>query len=227
MTALQEHRLRTPVDSVRPALAGGLSLGVLAVAADLLPDGSAVRAVATPVLSGGLSWGLGALAAGALARRAVRAALAGGLLLVVAVVAYYAAVLAFGLRTEAGGRAVLLAASVWLGLALVGGPILGLLGWVARHGAPNPSAAAVGVLAGALMSQGLSYAVSEPDLVLQWPPSSNAVVVWLVTVVPLAAAVAWGTRLRRVGVALGSCLVAAAVGAAAWSVATSVLRPPV
>ncbi len=142
-----------PVSVALPvAVAVGVTLGLLAVGVDQV----GLR-ILVLVFSTRLSWGLAAVAAGALSRRPLVAAAAGLLVMLTAVVAYYAGNDLFGVRESAGTGALVRAGVLWGALALVGGPAAGLAGWVARFRSRRTSSAAWGVMAGMLMGQWVSW----------------------------------------------------------------------
>ncbi len=183
----------------------GIVLGLLAIGVDQF----GMSRILVLVFSTGLSWGLAAVVLGALSRRPAVAAGAALLVMLSAVVTYYAGNDLFGLRENAGSAALLRAGMLWGALALVGGPAAGLAGWVARFGSRQQSSAAWGVMAGMLMGQGV-YWVWQHGVLLD-VVTLPALVLPILLVIP---------GLRRGGalVALGALAVTAVVAAVAWRV---------
>ena len=88
---------------------------------------------------------------GAAALRALTGALYGLLSLLVAVAAYYLLIAVFDVGVRATGASH--AATVWGGVALVAGPVMGLAGGVWRHGAGPVRSVAVATLAAGLLAE--------------------------------------------------------------------------
>ncbi|GAA5196248.1 DUF6518 family protein [Rugosimonospora acidiphila] len=106
----------------------------------------------------GAVWSLAAFGAGAaLPVRGFRAAVAGTLVLVGAVVGYYGSTTAF-LRDDVS-RAALTGPAVWIAVAVVAGPIFGVAGALSRAGRPVYRAAALGALGAVFVAEGLYLAV--------------------------------------------------------------------
>jgi len=102
-----------------------------------------------------------AFALGASARTIPTGALRGLIGLLSAVAAYYllVATLGHGIRVVGAGHA----ATIWGAVALLAGPLLGLAGATWRRGQGWPRVVAVGLLAAALMAEGLVYGVGRRE----------------------------------------------------------------
>jgi uncharacterized protein DUF6518 len=94
---------------------------------------------------------------GASARTIPTGALRGVIGLLSAVVVYYVLTGVFGQGFRALGASH--AATIWGGVALLAGPLLGGAGAVWRHGSGWPRAVSVGVLASALVAEGFVFGV--------------------------------------------------------------------
>lgn len=136
-----------------PSTFVGLVLGGLAVFVDeaTLPN------VVVVLSSSGLSWGAGALLMGALSPTMRWSSIAGATTLVVAVVAYYSINHLFGIRA-ATGDALSRAGLIWTAVGVVGGSVLGGLGWYLRFGDDGKRGMTAGALSGILMGQGVAWA---------------------------------------------------------------------
>lgn len=188
----------------------GASLGALAVFVDEINFVGARLLLV--FVSTGLSWGAAAILMGAVSRERFVACVAGTLVLVSAVAAYYGLHGSLGLR-DAPADALWEAGRSWGMAALVGGPFLGFFGWGYRFGGRRESSIALGVLCGLLLGQGLRWALRygiNPDPVL-----TSALVGPLILL-------ALGLRGRSLPLATAALLVTAAFAAAAWSVLESI-----
>jgi hypothetical protein len=135
-------------------LAGGL-LGATSWLADQLqyPYGLLLPANAIG------AWLAVAFVLGAVARTIPTGALRGLIGLLSAVAVYYVLIALFGQGFRALGASH--AATIWGGVALVAGPLLGLAGAVWRHGHGWPRAAAVALLAAALIAEGVAFGATS------------------------------------------------------------------
>jgi hypothetical protein len=133
------------------SIVGGAALGLAAWVSDQLgyPLGLLIPANAIGV------WLTVAFVLGGSARTLPTGALRGLIGLLAAVVAYYLlnAVFAQGYRAIGASHA----ATVWGGVALIAGPIMGGAGAVWRHGTGWPRAIGVAVLSAALVGEGLVF----------------------------------------------------------------------
>jgi Family of unknown function (DUF6518) len=134
---------------------------------------------------------------GASARTIPTGALRGLIGLLSAVAAYYALIAIFGQGFRAIGASH--AATIWGGVALVAGPIMGLAGGAWRHATGWPRAFAVGVLAAALIAEGFVFGAGRLVHVDQLAVDPGALV--LAVEMLLGAALPWlllrrGERLR-------------------------------
>ena len=196
--------------AVSVALAIGVSLGALAVVVDEV-DFRGARVILLFV-STGLSWGAAAILVGAFSRQRAMACVAATVVLGSAIAAYYGLNQSLGLR-DAPGAALLSEARLWGIAAVVGGPILGFLGWTYRFGERRASSIALGALCGLLLGQGLRLALRygiSPD------PVFTAALLG-----PFVVLIA-GLRGRSVLLAGGALCVTAIFAAAAWSVLESI-----
>lgn len=135
------------------ALLLGASLGVLGAVTDALGSGyppSDTWRAASVVANFALVWAGSAVLAGWIARHSGLAAITGLATLVTAVVTYYAYGLLVGNHAEAGVSAIGHAARFWLVVAVIGGPVLGVIGAMCRLGGPLGLAARLVVPLGLL-----------------------------------------------------------------------------
>jgi hypothetical protein len=139
------------------------------------------------------AWLAAAFVLGASARTIGTGALRGLIGLLAAVGAYYALIAVLGVGFRALGASH--AATVWGLVALVAGPLLGLAGATWRHGSGWPRALAVGLLAGALVAEGLAFGAARWSSVGEVADDPGA---WL-----LAAEVLIGVALPAVLLASG------------------------
>lgn len=204
-----------------------VSLGLLAFAADFV-DGAAGRVVAG-LTSSGFVWGLVAFLAGRAATGARQAAGGAAVLLVVATLLYYLLVLVVSRRwsgatledgTSAdlqGLRSIAVMTTVWLVGSLIAGPILGLLGYVARTGRTLSAAVAAGVTCGLLSGEGWQTLIRVQPWLLpaagsRWTDFVHGVVVSeLVKTALLLAVLVWLVRAHHLRRGLPMLLVAATV----------------
>ena len=130
-----------------------------------------VRAAAI-VLNLATTWAALAFLTGRASGTPVGAAVAGTVVLWVAVLGYYAYGGLFGDRADVGWQTLLRAARVWVALADFTGPVFGLLGWWRRHGRQAASAAATTIpllaLAEVFVRIGWSPAELSSDPVIGW-----------------------------------------------------------
>jgi len=162
--------------------AAGLLLGIAARSLDLLPP-PWMWELAGLVSSVG-SWGLFAVVVGFIAASRKRAAIGAATGLAIASLVYYALSFAGGRwqtqfseafseapDPQAGLNVLLRSLALWLAASLVGGPVLGLVGWVIRHAPPPASAlvAAVGavLLSGATAARLWAYSTFDPRSLLE------------------------------------------------------------
>jgi hypothetical protein len=148
------------------SIVGGAALGIIAWWTDQLgfPWTAYIPANAIG------AWIAVAFVLGASARTIPTGALRGLIGLLSAVAAYY---LLTGLLGE-GFRAIGAshAATVWGAVALIAGPLMGLAGATWRHGHGRPRAIAVGLLAAALIAEGLVFGAGRwehPDQLIHDP----------------------------------------------------------
>jgi len=148
---------------------------------------------------------------GASARTIPTGALRGLVGLLAAVAAYYLlfAVLGHGIRVIGAAHA----ATIWGGVALVAGPILGAAGAVWRRGAGWPRAIAVALLAAALIAEGVVFGAKRLVAVDELIHDPGALILAAEIVAGLA--IPWlllrrGERLRGYLATLTLALVAAA-----------------
>jgi hypothetical protein len=204
------RQLRRATTALPLAIGAGVALGIAAWWSDELgyPAGALVPANAVG------AWGLVAFASGSGARTVPGSAFRGLFALVAAVAAYYLAyaVLGDGWRSLGAARA----ATIWGGMALVAGPVLGLAGGVWRYGRGPWRASAVGLPAGILVIEGLLAGLGRSDAVA---------VVLLVEVgvgILLPVALLRGSRARAV--AWAATAVVALIGAFGLTVVIPALR---
>ena len=131
--------------------AAGLLLGIAARSLDLLPP-PWMWELAGLVSSVG-SWGLFAVVVGFIAASRKRAAIGAATGLAIASLVYYALSFAGGRwqtqfseafsdvpDPQAGLNVLVRSLALWLAASLIGGPVLGIVGWVIRHATPRASA---------------------------------------------------------------------------------------
>jgi hypothetical protein len=188
------------------AVGVGAVLAGLAVVVDEVALPASALLIA--IFSTGLSWGVAAAGMGAVAAGRAAAATSGLLVLVTAVGGYYLINFLFALR-DTSGSALLRAGLLWGIAALMGGPILGLLGWHTRFGDDRQRSVAYGVLAGLLLGQGLRWA-------LRYGLSPHPVFTTAL-VVPLLIFFA-GVRGRAVGSGVLALVIVAVASAQVWRV---------
>ncbi|WP_285745844.1 DUF6518 family protein [Lentzea sp. NBRC 105346] len=162
------------------SVVGGLAIGV---ATNLLQG--VLPGHFNSIANSGSVWVVGAFVAGALATR--RAPLLGLLTQVFAVVGYYGYAELFR-----DGMGSAYAPAVWLGFALVGGPIFGLAGTWWRRGAGRRPIMGAGLLGGVFGMDGLWHL-----MVLHYLPTGMAFCV-VAVLVPLALGRTWRERLLGV-----------------------------
>jgi hypothetical protein len=133
------------------SILGGAALGSAAWVSDQLgyPLGLLIPANAIGV------WLAAAFVLGGSARTIPTGALRGLIGLLSAVVAYYVLIATLGEGVRAIGASH--AATVWGGVALLAGPLMGGAGAVWRHGSGWPRAIGVAVLAAALVGEGVVF----------------------------------------------------------------------
>lgn len=144
----------------------GIGLGLAAYIPDMLDDAAAPYA--NPFFSSGFAWGFIALLAGYLTRRERASIAVGGATLTFAVITYYCLILFVnqrwyvdalnsedGLASSAGLDSVARSIAFWVFGAVVGGAIMGWLGWASRETSARRSSAVLGVILGLLTGEGL------------------------------------------------------------------------
>ena len=129
----------------------GVALGALAWVSDRLPYPWEAISPANAI---GAWVGLGFIL-GASARTVPTGALRGLIGLLSAVAAYYVLIAVFGAGIRAIGATH--AATIWGSVALVAGPVFGLAGGAWRHWRGTPRELAVGMLAAALVAEGIVF----------------------------------------------------------------------
>lgn len=210
MSVVRSSRtLRAPVALIAALLVGAL-LGALAVLIDEVPVERARLFLA--FVSTGLSWGAAAIMLGAASRERVVAGVAGLVVLGAAVGTYYLLNHQMGLR-DTTGQALLRAGQLWGLAALIGGPVLGSLGWSMRFGNRQEGSIALGVLCGLLLGQGLRWAIVyglSPHPVLT-PALLLPLIIFAI-----------GVRGRSMPYALGGLAVSAIASAGVWTVLESI-----
>ncbi len=207
-----EREARSAVSVWVLAVAAAIFIGSFAIAVDYLPSATALLVVA----STGLSWAGTAALMGAWSPRPSSASVSGLLVLVGAVATYY---IGIGLFTERGGvgaSALAEAGYVWGLVALVGGPLIGVLGWFARKGTVTQRSIAWGGAGGLLMSQGV-YLLARITRDGLWSEGGPANVLAILLVAIPAALVMVGARRASLGLALITMIGVSVVGAAVWS----------
>lgn len=187
--------------AVATALAAGIALGLLALAVDHQPARLLVI-----VFSSGLSWGAAAIGIGAASRDRLTAALAGLLLLLSAVIAYYVGNRVLNLR-DVGWASLFSASRIWGAVAVAGGPVAGLAGWHARFGDRRERPVAWGVFSGLMWGQGVQWAVS-------YGISPDPLLVLALAIPPLA--LAYGIRRGGAPYAIPALLASTAASAILW-----------
>jgi hypothetical protein len=105
------------------------------------------------------AWLAVAFVLGAVARTVPTGALRGVIGLLTAVAVYYVLIAAFGQGFRVIGASH--AATIWGGVALVAGPLLGFAGAVWRHWRGWPRAAAVALFAAALIAEGVAFGATR------------------------------------------------------------------
>lgn len=158
---------------------------------------------------------------GALARSIPTAAIKGLVGLLSAVGAYYLLIGVLGEGFRAIGASH--AASVWGAVALLAGPVMGAAGGLWRHRRGWPRAIAVGLLASALLAEGIGFGLARWAHLEQLPSDPGAVIL----VVEAALGLALPFVLLPAGERFRGYVAAAAiglVGAAAIGPVTDLLR---
>jgi hypothetical protein len=186
------------------AIAGaGLLLGTMTLAGQAaLPTGW------DRLANSGALWLLGASLAGSRSPTDRSAAVAGVVVLVAAVIGYYAAAVAAG--AAAGTRIM----AIWIGTALVGGPVYGLAGRWWRHEPGGRRILGIGLMGGILAAEGVSTLLRIPDL---------AAAGWLEVVAGIVLTVVLGrsARERLQGLVVAAGVVA--IGVAAYELLDRVI----
>ena len=161
-----------PIRAFTLLIALGLAVGVLTVVGQgALPGDWHTWA------NSGAVWLATAFFAGSFMPTDRAAAAAGVLLLVGAVVGYYASVPLIVEGAAAGARSVI----IWVIVALVGGPVFGVAGRWWRSDRPRRRIAALGSLGGVFFAEGLDRLVRNPHLgTMGWTMMAVGVVVPLI-----------------------------------------------
>ncbi len=150
--------LPSSVSVLIAALVGG-AVGTLEAVAD--SSAGLVHGALNVITGSGAGWLLATLLCGALSRRLAAAIVTGVATLCATVVSYYTVSPLLG-PAGRGPVDLTAAAMAWGGLAIVAGPIFGVLGWLLRQGTRAARTWAVGLAGGALASQGV-YLLSSGD----------------------------------------------------------------
>ena len=140
-------RQTSPLATAVAVVVAGLTLGFLTLLGQTALDGAWLALV-----NSGAMWLLPAFVAGAAMRTDPAAALAGAGLLVAAVIGYYAPVPLVVEGAAASSRSV----AIWSATALVGGPVYGVAGGWWRGAGGWRRVAALGLLGGAFVAEGLA-----------------------------------------------------------------------
>jgi hypothetical protein len=198
--ALYDHPSMGPSQrpiAVRPMLiaVAGVALGVATLAGQAVLSAEWNR-----LANSGAIWLLCASAAGSRMPTNRWAMFAGVGVLVGAVLGYYAAAMVAG--AAAGPRIM----AIWIGTALVGGPVYGLVGRWWRGGPGSRRVLAIGLMGGILAGEGASTVLRIPDL---------ARVGWVEVIagIALTALLGRSVRERLLGLAVLPFVVAAVIAA--------------
>ena len=160
-----------------------LTIGVgVAVGVVTLLGQSVLSAEWNRLANSGAIWLLASFLVGSRMPSNGRAAVAGMATLVLAVVAYYAA------ARLAGAGVSTRTVAIWIGTALVGGPVYGAAGRWWRTGPPTSRIVAIGLMGGIVTAEGVSTLLRLPDL---------AAVGWVETIAGLIVVVVLGRSLRE------------------------------
>jgi hypothetical protein len=176
-----------------------LTIGVgVAVGVATLLGQSVLSAEWNRLANSGAIWLLASFLVGSLMPTNGRAAVAGMATLVLAVVTYYVAAKLAGAGIS--NRTVV----IWVGAALVGGPVYGAAGHWWRTGLDRRRIIAIGLMGGIVTAEGVSTLLRLPDL---------AAVGWVETIAGLALVVLLGRSLRErlLGLAIVPLVVLAGV----------------
>lgn len=198
----------------RPAAAVGLVVvvGVVLGVVTLWGQGHLPNAW-SPIANSGAVWLVPAVLVGAVMPTDLRAALAGSGTLVVAVVAFYAAVPVLVEGASSAPRAVV----IWSAVALVAGSVFGVAGrWIRGERTGRRTAAAV-LIGGSFLAEGVIRLSAAP-------PDDRGVAIAMIAIgVVLAIAIGRSTRERVIGVAAQPAVVLVTLGAY-WAVNQAFLR---
>ena len=171
----------------------GIGIGVLTLAGQGMLDANWNR-----LANSGAVWVTGAFFVGAVMGTMRMAAVAGLVTLLLAVVSYYLATLWFaGVGISSGGTAI------WVGTALVGGPIFGGAGWWWRWGSGRQRVVGAATLGAVYVAEGAFTLLRIPAL---------SAVGWVEVVVGLAFVVVLLHSRREVPLGLAALVPLAAVG---------------
>ncbi|MDQ4004675.1 MAG: DUF6518 family protein [Actinomycetota bacterium] len=197
---------------IAAAVFTALLLGIFAVVADAAPG--PLGRLLLIVASTGLAWGVAAFALGAWAPRPGPAAVAGGLVIVGAVLTYYGCIATFGLRGADPGS-LAHAGWVWGAGGLIGGPTLGVLGWHAVRASGRLRSAIWGVVAGLLLSQGVYLLARSSGGLLEAEGGSLRILLLVALPLPVLLLLV-GSRRRHLALGLAVMAAVSGVGAIAW-----------
>jgi Family of unknown function (DUF6518) len=179
---MSDLRHAAPVARWLSVVALGALLGTLTARADVLAGGlgeDGLWRAASMVLNAGCVWAGLAVLSGWIVGRPMVGALAGAIALLAAVGGYYAFGVAFGDRTQVGFGGLTGAVRMWGTLAIVVGPVLGVVGALIHRPPPLGLLAALVVPAGVIVEMvGLRRLGSESfavDPALAWAQAAMVV----------------------------------------------------
>jgi hypothetical protein len=199
------------------AVLAAIGMGAFAIVVDNIPAATGLLVIA----STGLSWGGVAAVMGAWSPRPGSAAVSGLLVLLGAVATYYTGIALLNTRGAEVGP-LWTAGYMWGVIAVVAGPVIGLLGWFARHGTAGQRSLAWGGAGGLLTSQGIYIGARiVRDGLWSEPGPANLLATALV-VLP-AALVVVGARRASLRLALATMVLVGVVGAVVWSLIVLVI----
>jgi hypothetical protein len=178
--------------------AAGLGLGVLTLAGQGFLDGNWNR-----LANSGAIWLLVAWLVGSRMPTARWATAAGFVVLASALAGYYVAARLSGAGVSASSVAI------WLGTALIGGPVYGLAGRWWRVEADTRRIIAIGLAGGIFAAEGISTLIRTPEL---------AVVGWVELVAGVLLSLALGRTWRERAAALVVVLGVIVLGGAAYEI---------
>jgi len=199
------HRLRSTGTGAQVAITVGVGV---AVGVATLIGQSILSAEWNRLANSGAIWLLASFLVGSRMPTNGRAAVAGMVTLVLAVIAYYVAAKLAGAGVST--RTVV----IWIGTALVGGPVYGAAGHWWRTGPDARRILAIGLMGGIVTAEGISTLLRLPDL---------AAVGWVETVAGLGLVVLLGRSLRERSLGLAVVPLVVLAGVIAYEILERVI----